>query len=113
MLKRSKISAQERDRIAVMLAAGSSLRNIARNLNRSISSISEEIKRNSVKGEYKSIAANSLSLQRNSESRKKNPLKSSKVFSYVFEKLREGWSPEQIALQILTTIALPHLTCLQ
>lgn len=97
MLKRNKISAQERDKIAVMFAAGLSLRNISRSLDRSVSSISEEIKRNSIKGEYQSIAANSLSLQRNRQSRKKNPLKSSKIFSYVFEKLREGWSPEQIA----------------
>ena len=97
MLKRNKISAAERDQIAVGLAQGLSLRNISRSINRSVSSISEEIKRNSVKGEYKSIAANSLSLQRNTQSRRTNPLKSSKIFSYVFERLRDGWSPEQIA----------------
>lgn len=97
MLNRHKISAQERDRIAVMLAAGLSLRSIARSINRSVSSISDEIRRNSIKGEYKSIAAQSLSLQRNIQSRRTNPLKSSKIFSYVFGRLREGWSPEQIA----------------
>lgn len=97
MQKKKKISDQERDQIAVMLASGLKLRNIARELSRSVSSISDEIKRNSIKGVYKSIAANSLSLQRNRQSRKTNPLKSPKVFSLVFDKLREGWSPEQIA----------------
>lgn len=97
MQKKKKISAQERDQIAVMLASGFSLRNIAKKLGRSVSSISDERKRNSTGGEYKSIAANSLSLQRNRQSRKTNPLKSPKIFSLVFDKLREGWSPEQIA----------------
>ena len=75
MIRKKKISAQERDQIAVMLASGLSLRNIAKGLSRSVSSISDEIKRNSTGGEYKSIAANFLSLQRNRQSRKTNPQK--------------------------------------
>lgn len=97
MQKKKKISGSERDQISIMLASGLSLRNIAKELGRSVSSISDEIQRNSIKREYKSIAANSLSLQRNRQSRKINPLKSPKIFSLVFDKLREGWSPEQIA----------------
>lgn len=97
MIKKKKISAQERDQITILLASELSLRDIAKELGRSVSTISDEIRRNSVNGEYKSIAANSLSLQRNCQSRKTNPLKSPKIFSLVFDKLREGWSPEQIA----------------
>jgi IS30 family transposase len=97
MIKKKKISCSERDQIAVLLASGLSLRNIAKTLERSVSGVSEEIKRNSVGGEYKSIAANSISVERNRRSRRTNPLKSVKIFSYVFDKLREGWSPEQIA----------------
>jgi len=97
MIKKKKISASERDQIAVLLASGLTLRNIAKKLDRSVSSISDEIKRNSVGGEYKSIAANLISVQRNRQSRRINPLKSAKIFSYVFDKLRGGWSPEQIA----------------
>jgi len=97
MIKRKKISGQERDQIAVLLASGLSLRKIANKVGRSVSSISEEIKRNSINGEYKSIAANSLSLQRNRLSHRTNPLKNPRIFSYVFDELREGWSPEQIA----------------
>lgn len=52
MQKKKKISGSERDQIAVMLASGLSLRDIARELGRSVSSISDEIKRNSIKGVY-------------------------------------------------------------
>jgi len=97
MIKKKKISGSERDQIAILLASGTSLRKIAKRLGRSVSSISDEITRNSLKGQYKPIAANALSWQRNRQSRRTNPLKSAKIFSYVFEKLREGWSPEQIA----------------
>jgi IS30 family transposase len=97
MLKKPKISAQERDRIAVLLASGSSIRSIAKELGRSASSISEEVKRNRSDGQYQSIAANELSEKRNRKSRRTNPLKSAKIYSYVVNKLRCGWSPEQIA----------------
>jgi len=97
MRKINKIKAWERDQIAIMLASGASKRLIARRLSRSLSSILDEINRNSIKGEYKAIEAQELSQQRNNKSRKNNPLKNSKIFSYVCEKLMDGWSPEQIA----------------
>lgn len=92
-----KINSQERDRIAVLFASGVSLRFIARQLKRSVSSISEEVQRNSVQGEYKAIEAHELSQKRNSISRRTNPLKNSTIYRYVYDKLRCGWSPEQIA----------------
>lgn len=97
MVNKPKIKAEERDRIALLLASKTSLRNIAKKLGRSVSSISEEVKRNSIKGEYASIAAQRLSEQRNLACRRTNPLKSPKIYAYVFTKLRCGWSPEQIA----------------
>lgn len=97
MIKRSKITPEERDRIALLLASKTSLRKIARILGRSISSISEEVKRNSTNGEYASITAQRLSEKRNTASRRINPLKNPKIYAYVYEKLRSGWSPEQIA----------------
>lgn len=97
MINKNKISAAERDQIAVLLASKVSLRKIARRLKRSVSSISCEVKRNSASGQYQSIAAHSLSLQRNTRSRRSNPLKSAKIYSYVIDKLRCGWSPEQIS----------------
>ena len=97
MIKKTKISSNERDKIAVLLSSGSSLRSIARELRRSVSSISSEIKRNSLHGEYLSIAAQEISRKRNWQSRKTNPLKNPKIYAYVFDKLRSGWSPEQIS----------------
>lgn len=97
MVNKPKIKPEERDKIALLLASKTSLREIAKHLGRSVSSISEEVKRNSLNGEYTSIAAQRLSERRNIASRRINPLKSSKIYSYVFDKLRGGWSPEQIA----------------
>lgn len=97
MVNKPKIKPEERDKIASLLASKTSLREIARKLGRSVSSVSEEVKRNSFNGEYTSIAAQRLSEQRNKTSRGINPLKSSQVYAYVCAKLRCGWSPEQIA----------------
>lgn len=97
MKGKQKITAEERDKIALLLAEKTTLRTIAKILGRSVSSISEEVKRNSVKGIYSSISAQILSEKRNSISKRTNPLKNPKTYSYVVEKLRSGWSPEQIA----------------
>lgn len=97
MINKPKISPSERDKIAVLLASSTSLRKIAKLLNRSVSSISVEIRKNSVDGQYQSIAAQELSSKRNIKSRRTNPLKNDKIFSYVVDKLRCGWSPEQIS----------------
>lgn len=97
MRKHKKIQAFERDQIALLLASKTSLRKIAKKLNRAYSSIREEVNRNSRSGVYQAIKANELSRERNLASRKINPLKSEPVYRYVFEKLRCGWSPEQIA----------------
>lgn len=97
MKKKCKLTALERDQIAISLASTVSLRDIAKSLDRSISTVSDEIKRNSVDGEYKPSLAQALSEQRNQRSRRLNPLKDPKIYSYVVDKLRCGWSPEQIA----------------
>ena len=97
MKKINKIKAWERDQIAILFASGASFRLMARKLGRSVSSIHTEIKRNSVNGEYQPIKAQDLSQKRNTKSRRNNPLKNPQIYSYVYDKLRSGWSPEQIA----------------
>lgn len=97
MKKINKIRSWERDQIAILLASGASLRLIAKRLGRSVSSISDEVRRNSISGEYQAIKAGELSQARNNQSRKNNPLKNPSIYSYVYDKLRCGWSPEQIA----------------
>ena len=91
-----QIQPKERDRIAILFASGVSLRSIARTLDRSVSSISEEIKRNSYGNEYSAIHAQRLASNRKNNSHHRHPLKNNFIYAYVLEKLQEGWSPEQI-----------------
>jgi len=96
MIKRKKITANERDKIACWLNQGLSQRKIASNLQRSVSSINEEINRNSWKGNYEAIHAQAMSTKRKIQAGHRQPFHSTWIYSYVLEKLRQGWSPEQI-----------------
>jgi len=91
-----KITAHERDIIAVWKGSGLSLREIARRLKRSVSSISQELTRNSYHGVYVAIHAEIKTQERIEKARKRYPLKDAQTYAYVLEKLRLGWSPEQI-----------------
>ncbi len=95
----TKITARERDMLAVWKAEGVSNRECGRRLNREPSTIGRELKRNIwQKRHYVAIHAQSLSEGRQYHSAHgKEPLKNSDVYSYVTKKLREGWSPDQIA----------------
>jgi len=98
MKTHQKLTSQERDKIAYWHAIGESIREIARKLGRSPSSISEEIKRNKVEGIYHSIRAHKASEARKRNCHKKYLLNTRPALkSYVIEKLELGWSPEQIA----------------
>ena len=97
MTRKTHISAIERDQIGTLLSSGLSLRAVARKLKRSVSSIWLETKRNSINGEYFPIAAHRLSCERNLISQKKHARKNPAIWNYVIDKLRSGWSPEQIA----------------
>jgi IS30 family transposase len=111
MVNKPKITPEERDEIAVLLAAKISMRSIAKQLGRSVSSISEEVKRNSRSGQYTALFAQEVSEQRNTASRRSNPLKSPAIYSYVCEKLRCGWSPEQIAGRLKRDNGKKHVIC--
>lgn len=97
MGKYKQITDQERDKIAVWLASGESIRQIGKKLERSHSSVLREIKRNGWQDGYVAIHAQAEAGKRASKSRQRYPLKNEQVFSYVLAKLRCGWSPEQIA----------------
>lgn len=93
-----KIISQERDNIAQWMSQKVGVREIARRLKRSPSSISDEIKRNWHKeAGYIAIHAQQLTDKRKLEARKRQPLKNRRIFSYVHDKLSHGWSPEMIA----------------
>lgn len=86
----------ERDQIAILLGKGVSLRKIAAQLGRNVSSISREVRRNYFGDFYVAISAQTKADTRKTNARKRAPLKDEKTYAYVLEKLREGWSPEQI-----------------
>ena len=96
-----KIGKKERGLIARMLAQGKKIREIARLLCRSPSTISNEVSRNQVwdgdKFIYESIVAQEEYESRKSEAGKRKPLKNKWVYQYVINHLQLGWTPEQIS----------------
>jgi IS30 family transposase len=98
MKKHHKITASERDQIAWWLACGITIREMARRLGRSPSSISEELKRNKVDGVYGSIKAHQAAEARKRHSHQKYLLRRCPTLQgFVLEKLKLGWSPQQIS----------------
>ena len=97
MVKRNKLTEEERDRIAVLHARGIGIREIARLLDRNHASISRELKRNRFGIGYNAIHAQKVWEERKRTAGKRQPLKDKATYAYVLEKLKEGWSPEQIA----------------
>jgi transposase, IS30 family len=96
-------SFEEREIVALELAKKTPQKEIARILNRSPSSVSREIWRNSGRmqhREYKASRAQSYSANRALVSHAKDRLKNSQIREYTIEKLKIGWTPEQIAGRI-------------
>jgi transposase, IS30 family len=95
------LSVMEREEIAVGLAAGKPVRQIARELGRAASTVSREIGRNSAGGgSYRALAA-----QARAEARARRP-KTAKLAGnaelrgWVQGKLEKRWSPEQISARL-------------
>lgn len=93
----TKLTAKERDLIAVWRGGKVGVREIARRLGRSPSTISDELVRNRYGENYIAIHAQAVAEKRKLEARKRHPLKNKEVYSYVLAKLEKGWSPETIA----------------
>lgn len=94
-----KLSSAERRLIALWLKEGLGMREIARRLGRSHSTVSRELARNRFKEEiYEPLYAQALANKRRTRAwEAKQPLKNKDIYAYVTEKLREGWSPEVIS----------------
>lgn len=90
---------EERDTIQYMLWEKKSMRAIAKELGRSPSSISRELKKNFPKQRklYISHLAQERAQTKRSSRGRQNRLKSQEVRDYVHKKLKLEWSPEQIA----------------
>ena len=97
MKKVNKLTDNDRDLIAILHSQGISARDIASRLGRNHTTISRELTRNRFGQHYVAIHAQYITNQRKSKAGKRYPLKNPKVYSYVLDRLRCGWSPEQIA----------------
>lgn len=109
-----QIQPNERDKIAFYLAKKLSIRMIAKKLNRSPSSISDEIKRNSYHDIYSPIKAQSRADFRKRMARRRHYLKDKETANYVIDRLKLGWSPEQIdgrlKLEKVTELSLTNVS---
>lgn len=97
MAHHQKLSSEERSVIAALLQEGRSQRYIAGKLQRSVSSISDEIRRNSVAGSYDAFAAQFQTGIRRWDANRRNPMKDEALQEDVRAQLKEGRSPEVIA----------------
>lgn len=102
MKKYTQLTTEERDQLAIWKASGVSNKECARRLDRNPATIGREIKRNEWhsggRNYYVAIHAQAVAQKRAIRvAHSKPPLKNSKVFSYVTDHLRRGWSPDDIA----------------
>jgi IS30 family transposase len=98
--KKLHIKKEERFLIEKMLKAGKGVTEIARLLERGISSISEEVSRNGGKTNYSSGTAHIRAIERQ-ESKKANQnkvAKSSKLQNLILKYNQQGMSPEKISV---------------
>lgn len=93
------IKEAERLEIAILLSKKYSLRDIAKALNRSVSSISDEIKYNSVKGIYDPKKAQHKAYVKRKYSKYQGMKieENDELRKFVEENIQDDWSPEQIA----------------
>lgn len=98
MKKQQKLTSRERDQIALYHTQRISNSEIARRLGREVSTIGRELKRNRWGEDYVAIHAQEQShLRAVRVAHSKQPLKNRDVYEYVTARLRDGWSPDQIA----------------
>lgn len=90
------LASEERDRLAVLRSAGIGIRAAARELGRSPSTISRELRRNALpRRGYRPDHAEGAYLMR--RQRQAVLERDERLQSFVVQRLSEGWTPEQIA----------------
>src|ERR1700692_869721 len=95
-----QLSREERVTIQVLRAQKKSLRYIAAVLDRPPSTIAREVRRNSCGSQYRAYFATEQALCRTKNIFRYERVRGGRVRAYVIEKLKAGWSPEQIAGRI-------------
>lgn len=92
------LSLEEREEISRGLKAGLSFRQLARELNRAPSTISREVGRHGGREKYRAGVADREAWKSALRPKTSRLVSSAYLHAIVSEKLRERWSPEQIAL---------------
>ena len=99
--RKGALSLDEREEISRGIAAGDSVRRIASRLGRAASTVSREVNKNKkVKG-YRAVDAHDRALRRARRPQRLKLQKNPVVRNYVAARLRQAWSPEQIAGRLL------------
>lgn len=97
------LSISERERLLVLRTEGKSLRAIAREIGRSVSTVSREVKRNRLPDcRYSAVAAHSEYRKRRQKCRRHKLLENTElknIVAHLF--LEQQWSPEQIACRLV------------
>lgn len=94
----TKLSIEERERILYYLSQKKSSREIGLLLQRSHTTISREIKRNTRDGEYSPSCAEHKMMSRRQHCGRKNKIDNNiDLFEEVFQRIFTKWSPEQIS----------------
>jgi IS30 family transposase len=95
------LSVGEREEIAVGLAAGDSLREIAERLGRSPSTISREVLRNSRgRRQYRALAAQGQAQHRAARPKTAKLAGNGELRGLVQARLKQKWSPEQVSVML-------------
>lgn len=99
MSKHIKLVRAERFEIAILRTKGYSMRSIAKVLKRGSTTISDEIKKNSTNGVYDPIKADRKARlrKRMAKFQWKKINQDEKLRTYIIEKLKLGWNPDEIA----------------
>ena len=95
----SQFSKPERNELSILLQKGYSHRDAAKVLGKHHSAVSREVERNSVKGTYDPLKAQTKSKVRRRSAKYQNMKvnESPEFIKFLTEQLKEGWTPEQIA----------------
>lgn len=97
------LSLPEREEISRGLAAGHSLRAVARALGRAPSTLSREIRRHGGEGHYRAARAEAEAWAWGQRPKRCRLARCPRLAHLVAAKLREDWSPEQIARWLVST----------
>lgn len=106
-MKHTKLTGSERRLLSTWKKEGVSNKQCAKRLGRHVSTIGRELTRNKTRVKlgwndwsmiYEPVHAQHIAEERKQQAwHAKQPLKNKKIYTYVLEKLKDSWSPEQIA----------------